>query len=254
MFAQNATLSRIVKRNYRSAAVLHRFGIDFYRKPEHTLAEACQERRINTQLVSKALRTGLTAQGQDSTDFERLSKLSATQIIQYLKLQHREFIFRKLPYMQRLIADSEAFSPTQNYREILEDLRLAFPLFSEDFARHIFEEEENMFTYIELLHEVLFSGKHFSQTYMRMERCSVMEFLSQHHEEDDDMSGIRQITQDYRLSSEADLLIEVLYAELQAFEQQLKFHARLENQALLPKALKLESGVKWLMERKRQLN
>lgn len=253
MFAEENSLTQLVREDYRTAAVLHRFGIDFYRKPHHTLKQACEERKLKLSIIQGALDTA-TKKPAVAAGVEELRELSAVQIMQYLKIQHRNFIFRKLPYMQRLIADSEAIAEESGCQEVLEDLRLAFPLFAEDFARHIFEEEEEMFTYIELLHNVLFKGEHFSKTFMRMERATISEFLIAHHAEDDDMSGIRNITKGYCLTPHAHLLVRVLYAELQAFEQQLTMHARIENRLLLPKALKLEAGVKWLMERKRELN
>lgn len=253
MFAEDNSLTQLVRQNYRTAAVLHRFGIDFYRNPQRTLKQACEERKLKLSIIQGALDT-VTQKPAITAGLEDLRGLSAVQIMQYLKIQHRNFIFRKLPYMQRLIADSEAITDTSDCQEALEDLRLAFPLFAEDFARHIFEEEEDMFTYIELLHRVLFRGEHFSQAFMRMEQATVSEFLIAHHAEDDDMSGIRLITNGYCLSEQTHLLVKVLYAELQAFEQQLSTHARIENQLLLPKALKLEAGVKWLVERKRELN
>ncbi|MGF1534770.1 MAG: hemerythrin domain-containing protein [Bernardetiaceae bacterium] len=249
-------LNHIVRRNYKNAAVLHRFGIDFYKKPCYTLDQACRERQLNVRVIAQALQKEDQSKPVHAVeDLDRLARLGAVQLLDYLKIQHRHFIFRQLPYMQRLISDSEFFvQPSLGFVEILEDLRLAFPLFAEDFARHIFEEEEQMFTYIELLHGVLFGGSAFSSAFVRMEKESVMNFLTQHHAEDDDMSGIRQITHDYQTDPDTPILVKVLYSELQDFEETLTFHARLENQVLLPKALKLESGVKWLFARKSKLN
>lgn len=249
------SLSYLVEKDFRTAAVLHRFGIDFYRQPENTLTEACQKRKLRTELVQNAIQDAILPPClSEKCTFEELGKLSAVQIIKYLEAQHRKFIFRKLPYMQRLISDSELFAANEPNTEILEDLRLAFPLFSEDFARHIFEEEEEMFTYIHLLREVLFSGKSYSAIYVRMEKKTITDFLIEHHAEDDDMSGIRQLTADYETGANTPLLVKVLYAELQDFERVLKFHAKVENQLLLPKALRLETAVRWLIERKTKLN
>jgi regulator of cell morphogenesis and NO signaling len=58
------------------------------------------------------------------------------------------------------------------------------------------------------------------------------------------MEGIRKITKDYFLASDAPLHVKVLYTELTEFERNLQAHARIENEILFPKAMELENQVK----------
>ncbi|MEM6298534.1 MAG: hypothetical protein AAF740_07600, partial [Bacteroidota bacterium] len=215
-----------------------------------TLRKACGIKNIAVSTVERTIFTQL----KPAPDFETFRKFNVLELMRYLKAQHRNFMFHGLPYMQRLIADSETFLEKGAFTGILADLRLSFPMFLQDFSGHILEEEEEMFTYIEQLHEVLFEGKHYGEAYTRMEQKCVQDFFLEHHADDDDMEGIRKVTRNYARSEEIPLLVKVLYEELEAFEKQLQFHAKIENQLLLPKAFKLESGVKWLFERKRNLN
>jgi regulator of cell morphogenesis and NO signaling len=87
-----------------------------------------------------------------------------------------------------------------------------------------------------------------------LEKNSLQRFAIEHEAHDDEMEGIRKITRDYALSSDAPLHVKVIYSELTAFEKSLKTHARIENEILFPKAMMLENGVKKLFEAKVKYN
>jgi regulator of cell morphogenesis and NO signaling len=91
-------------------------------------------------------------------------------------------------------------SPEPDYELLLGDLRILFPLFVEDFI-----------------------------------------YLAEHHEiHDDEMEGIRKLTNNYALAADAPLTMKVLYHELQTFEKELSIHAKIEDELLFPKAVELE--------------
>ena len=87
-----------------------------------------------------------------------------------------------------------------------------------------------------------------------MEQNNLANFASEHEEHDDEMMGIRQITNNYSLNESSPLHIKVVYSELKDLEDELKTHARIENEILFPKALMLEKNVRMLMREKVRYN
>ncbi len=87
-----------------------------------------------------------------------------------------------------------------------------------------------------------------------MEQHSLQKYAVEHEEHDDEMRGIRKITNNYHCHNQDPLHIRVVYAELQAFEKELITHARVENEILFPKALILEQEVKRAIRSKINFN
>jgi regulator of cell morphogenesis and NO signaling len=127
-------------------------------------------------------------------------------------------------------------------------------MFAEDFIHHIHEEEDLLFTYIQQLTQAQHKANSCWTAYRSMEKSSLLAFAKAHETHDDEMQGIRDITRHYRLPAAAPLLWQVVYAELQAFEQELRFHADLENLILFPKAMVLEEIVREKIAKKISLN
>ena len=119
---------------------------------------------------------------------------------------------------------------------------------------HILEEEKELFAYINLLDTAYYGKISLTKVFYPMQEHSISRFLRQHQQDDDDMQGIRELTNDYKTTPQTPLTVKVLYAELERFEQDLIIHARIENRILLPKALKLENKLKRLIEEKSRLN
>ena len=93
-----------------------------------------------------------------------------------------------------------------------------------------------------------------SAMYMAMESHALQAFAMEHQEHDDDMHGIRQLTNDYKVPSEASLHLRVVFAELKRLELELQIHASVENDILFPKALSLEHSVRQMIGQTISLN
>ncbi|MCC5944966.1 MAG: hemerythrin domain-containing protein [Bernardetiaceae bacterium] len=243
-------VSEIVEENYRLGAAFYNLGIDFQQYAELPLQEVCRIRSLDANFVCKQLEQA----AQPNTQKPHWENLTIELIINYLKHTHRIFMRYKLPYMRNLVMQSEKRKFPQNYSLILSDLQIAFPLFAEDFIRHILDEENTLFTYIENLDRVACLQMPASKIYFQMEKYNIADFAHAHHDDDDEMQGIRELTQDYYISEGSPLAMRVLYSELQAFEQDLKVHANIENNVLFPKAAKLEAQVKKQFLQIRPLN
>ena len=242
-------ISELVGENYLYASVLHYFGIQFYDYSEKTLQQVCTEKGICVETLINGLESAVqTAENEDVA----LVGYPIDLVIEYLKHAHYLFIKRKLPYITTLVADlPELVEP---YGSIVKDLKFVFPLFVEDFIHHIHEEEDSLFRYVSLLKKVTVRKYNPSEVYYEMEKCSIQQHAINHDVHDDEMKGIRNITNDYRLDENTPLHIRVIYSELESFEKSLITHARIEDEIFFPKALMLEREVKLQLQQKVRYN
>lgn len=238
MDISNKKITELVNENYVFAYVLYYFGIQFYEYSENTLKQVCAQKGLNVNQVVQSLES-TTDPAESPYSKVPVDELPVDLIIEYLKHTHHLFIKQKLPYIARLI---EKLNST--VIPLAKDLQIVFPLFVEDFIYHIYEEEDTLFTYISLLASTRKKKANANKVFLEMEKHSLQKYAMDHDTHDDEMQGIRQITNGYDLEKHSGLHIKVIFSELKAFEQELKLHARIENEILFPKALALEREVR----------
>ncbi|EMR04208.1 hemerythrin domain-containing protein [Cesiribacter andamanensis] len=240
MSYDKSKITELIEKNYVFASVLYYFGIEFYEYSEQTLEQVCQQRGLRVQQVVDSLESAL-----QQPETPNLTSLPVDIIIAYLKHSHYLFVKHKLPYIARLIQE---LSPADLlHSPAAEDLKFIFPLYVEDFIRHIYKEEDTLFTYILLLQAATQGNFHPGRLFFMMEKNTIEELAVEHDCHDDEMQGIRVLTNNYSTSDTTPLLLKVVYGELQAFEQSLRSHSHIEDEILFPKALALEKRVrrKW---------
>ncbi len=229
--------------------MLYYFGIKFYEYSEQTLEQVCADKGLRIEQVVRELES--PDQNFQEADLPLIS-YPIDLIIEYLKHAHFTFVKHKLPYIARLVESFKADHP--DFQIVEKDLKTLFPLFLEDFIHHIYEEEDTLFGYIRLLDRAVNGRYNPSQLYYMLEKNSLQRFAMEHEAHDDEMEGIRKITNDYALTQSAPLHVKVIYSELTTFEKSLKTHARIENEILFPKAMMLENRVKKLFEERVKYN
>ncbi len=241
-------ITQLVEENHVHAYVLYYFGILFGDYPEYTLEKVCAEKGLNLEQVVREL------ENPHSLHEESVPLISCPVdlIVEYLKHAHFIFIKHKLPYITRLVNDFRA--QHDDYRAVERDLKMVFPLFVEDFILHIYKEEDTLFRYISALDRASKGNFIPTRLYYLLEKHSVQKFAIEHEVHDDEMEGIRKITNGYDLPAQAPLHVKVIYNELKQFEKSLITHARIENEILFPKAMVLEAQVKQQVADRIRLN
>lgn len=242
-------ISEIVGENYVYASVLHHFGIQFYDYSEQTLNQVCKEKGISMEVLINVLESAVE---NEQSEEVALVSYPIELVIEYLKHTHYVFIKRKLPYITSLVADLP--NVTGKFLDIVKDLKFVFPLFVEDFIRHIHEEEDTLFSYVMLLKNVTANSYNPSKVYYEMEKYSIQQCAINHDVHDDEMKGIRNITNNYKLEENTPLHIKVVYSEMESFEKSLITHARIEDEIFFPKALLLEREAKTVLQQKVRSN
>lgn len=241
-------INDIVDDNYIYASVLYYLGIEFYNYSDKTLEQVCTDKGLNVEAVINKLESA----NSKNDDYLKLNEYPIDLIVEYLKHTHYVFIKEKLPYIAHLIEKLEDKGGVLGTLE--KDLQFVFPLFVEDFIHHIYQEEDSLFSYILLLNKFAGGKGNPSRIYFEIEKHSLQKHAVEHEEHDDEMRGIRKITNNYSFDENSPLHTRVIFSELQCLEKELITHARVENEILFPKALMLERQVKQLMHEKIQYN
>ncbi|WP_299463239.1 hemerythrin domain-containing protein [uncultured Microscilla sp.] len=237
----NTRITDLVSNNPESASVLHFLGIHFFNYTEKTLGEVCQEHDVDAALVIRRLNESALVKDKAQINLE---EYPIELIVEYLKHSHYVFIKQRLSYIASLL---ESY---QDSSAVVKDLKLIFPHFFKDFIEHIYEEEDTLFAYILTLNKVKkhAGGKPVSKEIIeklqqKSQGKTVADYEKEHREEDNEMSGMRELTNQYAQASSEDLHAKVILDALKSFEGELKIHAKIENDILFPKAIQLETEV-----------
>ncbi len=242
------SIGDLVRENYVFAGVLHYFGINFYRYEQKSLEEVCQQFRINPNRLIQELENWALRKEPSPEEFY-LRPIEV--LVAYLKKKHHFFLRHELPFLSSMI---DGIPATGTFSDLLSDMKLMFPLFVDDFIHHIHEEESTLFKRIKMLQEVENNQFRLDEGLKILNQSSIVHLAEEHEVHDDEMEGIRKLTNGYKLNTEAPMAIEVLYHELQHFEKELIIHAKIENELLFPKAIELEKEVKRKLINKIKLN
>ena len=232
------TLGEIVDENYVYARALHYLGIDFFESPGKKLKEICEEKGLNRQQVIKSF---YRFDSCSRLSFAELQQYPLELLTEYLKHAHHIFIKDKLPYIIHLVKKWEDH----------EHLKNLLPEFVEDFIKHIYEEEDTTFKYIESIC-ALKKGTvkaPFSRMLPFIDFSLKAEFESHQHE--DEFGGIRQLMSAFEPKT---LHERVLQFEINAFDREMIYHAEIENNIFFPKAIALEKDVRQKLRTLTQLN
>ncbi len=232
------TIEDVVNENYVYARALHYLGVDFFEAPNKKLAEVCQEKGLDQRLIIK---TFYMFDSNARLSFNELETYPIELLIEYLKHSHHIFIKEKLPYIVHLAKNWNADR----------DLSGLLPDFIEDLIKHIYEEEDSTFKYIQLLFDISKGKKSAPVSELMLFQNFSLESEFQHHEEEDEFEAIRALTS----SIKAENLHErVLINEIRAFDREMIYHAEIENKIFFPKAIELENQVNRKIELLSTLN
>jgi regulator of cell morphogenesis and NO signaling len=150
----------------------------------------------------------------------KLIHYPADLVIGYLRHAHHQFIKVRLPFILQLLDQTDFQS--LNIDNVAHDLKLIFPDFAQDFIWHVYEEEDELFSYIELLIQAIKGKAKLSQVYYAMEKQSINHFANEHEIHKNEMLGLRELTNGFTAAPESPLSIKVLYAELAMLEKELE--------------------------------
>ena len=224
------TVRNLLDENFIYARALHYLGIDFFHCEEATLEELCVDKGIDHKRLIRSLYQFDT---KSRIPFGEINEYPLPLVVAYLKFAHQGYIKNSLPFIVGLLKN------LNTNQSPLHDLIAIFPLFVEDFIKHIYREEDHLFGYIDHLYKTKNGGYREAHQLFFKSEPSLAEQRA-HHQEEDEMASLRELIEEVQMDS---LHVKIIVQEIKAFDREMLYHAAIENEILFPKAIGLESEV-----------
>jgi regulator of cell morphogenesis and NO signaling len=236
MISTEAKIEEVIAENRSAQEVLSRL----YLMPpvtsfHDTIYAASRSKGYNPYFIVEILKAY-----SDHSEFptQGLKAFSTSSILQYLKATHAYYLQKKLPEIEISIQGLiKKFSHSHPDLIILTGL---FLVYKEDLIEHILNEEGKLFPYIEKLEKL----KQHGRAYINLNNnYSIARFQKEHQHNEGTLSEIRKIIYRHAPSHTIAMPFRIFLIQLDLFEKDLLTHARIEDEILIPRILRLEKEV-----------
>jgi regulator of cell morphogenesis and NO signaling len=229
------TIGEFVAKDFRTAAVFSKYGIDFCCKGNRTIAEASEKKGADSQTIIDEIEAVLASTTDTTIDFK---SWPLDLLADYIEKTHHRFVVEKtnvlLPFLDKLC---KVHGPS--HPELLE-INTLFLGCAADMAQHMKKEELVLFPFIKKMVNATLTDQLLEQPHFGTVENPIAMMMHEHENEGDRFRKIAELTNNYTTPSYACNTFKVTFAMLQEFEQDLHKHIHLENNILFPAAAELE--------------
>lgn len=229
------TVGEIVSKNFRTAQIFEKFGLDFCCGGKKTLSDACSKRGVDAnEVIDELLKVNETGGSRQKDYFT----WEIDFLIDYIIEVHHSYVSKSMPV---IFAHSQkvAGAHGENHPEV-NKIADYFSTIKDELEVHLMKEEKMLFPYIKKLVEIKKNNleQQVPPFGAVMNPIKVME--AEHENAGLLFAEIKRLSNGYKAPEDACTTFKVLYQELNEFEQDLHTHIHLENNILHPKAIELE--------------
>ena len=227
------TLASIVTEKFQTVPVLEKYNLDFCCKGKRTLSEACMEKGLPLEIISKELDLVVNAAERSHLPF---TEMNAEQLIGYILIHHHFYVKQSMPIMYAHL-EKVATKHGDRFPYMHKVLEL-FTGIKTEMTTHMQKEEQVLFPRIKEI-EAAFTNKEtisIPEMFISMP-VSMME--AEHDHAGTILYEIRALTNNYTPPQDACTTFKLSLTELREFEEDLHRHVHLENNLLFPLAKKM---------------
>lgn len=230
------TVSDIVRKDYRTADVFKKYGINYCCSGQVSLSESCDLKKLSQDVLLHELeRATMNISISSGLQFEQWS---ASFLIDYIYNVHHAYIRNTLPPLE---ASMISFSSNHIKRmpELGEVLSLFQQLASLITSYNQYEEEV-IFPYIKQVESMFLRKESYGSLFVRTLR-KPLGSIHRDQQKIEDITGLlREKTGSYSFPEKACTSHQVIFNKLKEFDNDLVQHKYLENKVLFPKAIEME--------------
>lgn len=230
------TVGQLVAEKPCRARVFEKHRIDFCCGGKISLAEACEKRKVDMNQVIKEL-AACDASGSETAEID-WTKAPLGELAEHIISAHHDYLRSELPRIEKMAA-RVAKVHGDHAPEVIKIHSVFVPL-RQELEEHTMKEEQILFPWIKRLATGDMTAMPFAATVAHPIRC--ME--DDHDEAGQALERIRQLSEDFNPPEDACNTWRVLYASLEALEQDMHIHIHKENSILFPRALEIEDSRK----------
>jgi len=212
---------------------------DFYYRQMMYRFDQITEQDTELRIFIQELVKTVTEQHFSASSF---NTFSVSVLLRYIKSSHHYYLYRRLPEIEQTITQLSRLYPSAH--PILYLLQHRFFAYTKHLQEHIQEEETGLLPYIEWIDQQHLI--HSQTSFPAGKNLSLHHFIEEHSDTEHDLSELRTIIRGYHPPFSNASLYRILLSQLANFEEDLKLHAWIEDEILLPKAIALEEKIKLL--------
>ncbi|WP_353181501.1 iron-sulfur cluster repair di-iron protein [Parapedobacter lycopersici] len=231
------TVGQVVARDYRSAAVFSKAGIDFCCGGNRTIDEACQQAGVAPAPLIDALKAALTTdQGTGENDYDAWP---LDMLADHIEDTHHRYVESRISEITPLLQKIKTVHGDRH-----PELARIMDLFTEaggELTLHMKKEELMLFPFIRRMAQAQRQGEPLPPSRFGTVANPIAMMEHDHDGEGERFRQIAALSGNYTPPSDACNTYRVTLALLQEFEADLHLHIHLENNILFPKAVQMES-------------
>ncbi|HTO15292.1 MAG TPA: iron-sulfur cluster repair di-iron protein [Edaphocola sp.] len=229
----------LVAKDYRTASVFGRNGIDFCCNGNRSIEEACKADALNPEeLVAELQEVSKENQG-GSIDYQ---SWPIDLLADYIEKKHHRYVESKgaeiIPYLDKI-----ANVHGDNHPELFE-VQSMFKESIGELAAHMKKEELLLFPYVRKMVQAKNSNIDKVPAPFGTVQNPIRNMMHEHDGEGERFRKISALTNNYTVPEDGCNSYKVTLAMLQEFEQDLHLHIHLENNILFPKSIEMEGTFK----------
>lgn len=226
MISRTDNLTSILQHNPLMELVLDRFDLT-YTQLDQTVEIVCKDKCADIDFFVEILRI---FDDPDSFEAANLRQYDLSTILEYLEKTHKYYLDKRLGEIERSI-DQLRNNIGRNH-SVLGLLAHSFISYKQHLTKHIQQEEEIVFPYIRTL---------LNNNHENTPTVSLSDFVHDHQEDQlyTCLCEIRQMIIQKEPKLHTWMSFRILNAQLDAFERDLLIHERIEEEVLIPEAIRL---------------
>jgi len=230
------TVGEIVAKDFRTASVFSKYGIDFCCGGDEPLDEICKKQSVDRTKLQNDLEEAVR-NGKEDVDF---NALPLDLLANYIEETYHAYIKKKAPVLIQYLGKIK-----EVHGERHPELYKIFDLFSQsamDLSMHLQKEERILFPLIRELAEADRCGSSVEQSHCGTVQNPISVMKAEHEIEGERFKKVSELSGGYTTPADGCNTYHTAYEMLDEFERKLHEHIHLENNILFPKAIEMEKS------------
>ncbi|WP_106794024.1 iron-sulfur cluster repair di-iron protein [Aquimarina sp. Aq78] len=231
-------VGQFVAKDYRTATVFSKYGIDFCCRGDRTLEEVCNKNGIEVETLLENLNDVLTQKDDVTIDYQ---SWPLDLLADYIEKKHHRYVEEKIPilrqYLEKLCKVHGGRHP-----ELLE-IHTLFSEASGELAQHMKKEEIILFPFVRKMVKNLEQNHNVQPPHFGTVENPISMMMQEHDNEGVRFRKISGLSNNYTPPEDACNTYNVTFSMLEEFEKDLHLHIHLENNILFPKAIEMEKKI-----------
>jgi len=233
--SESDIIGEVVAADYRAAGIFKNHSIDFCCNGNRTIAEACDEKELDSGTLLNELYQAFEHPANETADF---NDWPLDLLADYIEKKHHHYVETKIseikPYLEKIT------SVHGNRHPELAEISEIFKSSAGELTMHMKKEELVLFPRIRKMVEAKDNKNEVPPAQFGTVQNPIAMMMKEHDNEGGNFRKIRLLSNDYAAPEDACNTYRVTFALLNEFEEDLHKHIHLENNILFPKAIELE--------------